>query len=549
MEAANPDSFRAFSDALERVRGTSSKNEKIELLGEYFRTLSGPSLGSVARFLVGKEVPQGEIGVGWRLVLDALGEAVRVSREDLSEGYLRHGDLGSVAEEIFARGQRASSLTHEALTISRIAKAFDDMAASRGSGSALSKKRMLVGLLLDAEPVEAKYLIRIITNELRVGATGGVVEGSLARAFGADPEAVRNALLVTGDVGEVADLLSSGKMEDARPRLFRPVAFMLAEPKADAREIADHFGKEVCAEMKYDGVRLQAHVGAEVRLFSRRMEDVTSTMPEIRDSLTGLGHEAILDGEALGFDGEKPIPFVRMQTRLHRKNITPEEREKTPIFYFVFDLLYLDGRSLLNESLERRREGLQGLDLSGRVRIAPQRRATSAEDLQSLFTESRRDGYEGLVVKDPLSPYTPGRRGGLWVKLKEELDTLDTVVVGAEWGNGKRAGLLSDYTFAVWDGGELRVIGKAYSGLTDEEIGFMTGRMKELAVRWEGQRCIVKPEVVLEVTFDSIQMSDRHDSGFALRFPRIKDIRLDKSPDQADTLERVRATYEGQRVK
>jgi DNA ligase-1 len=313
--------------------------------------------------------------------------------------------------------------------------------------------------------------------------------------------------------------------------------------------MAYHFGKEVCAEMKYDGVRLQAHVGAEVRLYSRRMEDVTLTMPEIRDSLAGLGHEAILDGEALGFDGEKPIPFVRMQTRLHRKNITPEERDRTPIFYFVFDLLYLDGRSLLNESLERRREALQGLGLSGRSRIAPQSRATTAEELQRLFRESRVEGYEGLMAKDPSSPYTPGRRGDLWVKLKEELDTLDVVVVAAEWGNGKRAGLLSDYTFAVRDGDELRVIGKAYSGLTDEEIGFMTGKMKELASRWEGHRCIVKPEVVLEVTFDSIQMSDRHDSGFALRFPRIKGIRLDKSSDQVDTLERVRAIYEGQRVK
>ena len=301
--------------------------------------------------------------------------------------------------------------------------------------------------------------------------------------------------------------------------------------------------------MKYDGVRLQAHVGAEVRLFSRRMEDVTSTMPEIGEALSGLGREVILDGEALAFDGERPIPFVKMQTRLHRKNITQEERERTPMSYFVFDLLYLDGKSLLNEHLEKRREALLGLGLSGRVRVAPQRKATTAEELQGLFAESRRGGYEGLMVKDPLSPYTPGRRGGLWVKLKEELDTLDAVVVAAEWGNGKRAGLLSDYTFAVWDGGELRVIGKAYSGLTDEEIGLMTEKMKELAVRWEGHRCLVKPEVVLEVTFDSIQESDRHDSGFALRFPRIKNIRLDKSPDQADTLERVRKIYEGQRVK
>jgi len=549
LEAGSRDSFREFAEALELVRRTPSRNEKVDILGRYFGALGPESLAVAARFMIGKEASEGDIGVGWRVVLDALGDVVKFTEEDISKSYLRHGDLGSVAEELMAGGQRASVLAHEPMTLERVSRAFDDMASSKGSGSSVGKRRILVGLLMDAEPVEAKYLIRIITNETRVGATAGIVEEALARAFGEDPDKVRNALLVTGDVGVVAGLAAGGRLGEARPRLFRPVAFMLAEPKGSAREIADHFGKEVRAEMKYDGIRLQAHVGREVRLFSRRMEDVTSTMPEIRESLAGLGHEVILDGEALGFDGEKPIAFVRMQTRLHRKNITQEERTRTPVFYFVFDLLYLDGRSLLDEKLEARRAELERLRFGGRVRTAPQGVVSTAEEIQSSFRRSRDDGYEGLIVKDPASPYTPGRRGGLWVKLKEELDTLDTVVVAAEWGNGKRAGLLSDYTFAVWDSGRLKVIGKAYSGLTDEEIAFMTEKMKELAIRWEGHRCIVRPAVVLEVTFDSIQVSDRHDSGFALRFPRIKEIRLDKSPDQADDLDRVRKIYEGQRVK
>ncbi len=549
METGGPDSFKAFSETLERVRRTASKNEKIDILGGYLGTLGEASLSPAVRFMIGKEASEGDIGVGWRVVLDALGDVVKVSEEALSDGYVRHGDLGSVAEELLAGGQRAVSLAQEPLTIQRISKAFDEMAGARGSGSSSGKRRLLVGLMMDAGPLEAKYLIRIITNEIRVGATAGLVEEALARAFGEDPEKVRNALLVTGDVGEVAGLLRRGKLGEARPRLYRPVAFMLAEPKGSAKEIQEHFQKEVRAELKYDGIRLQAHVGREVRLFSRRMEDVTPTMPEIRDCLRGMRKEAILDGEALAFDGEKPIPFVKMQTRLHRKNITFEERERTPIFYFVFDLLYLDGRSILDEPLEARREALEKLTFRDRVRVAPQWRASGAEELQKMFRESREGGFEGLMVKDPASPYTPGRRGGMWVKLKEELDTLDVVVVAAEWGNGKRAGLLSDYTFAVRDGEGLRVIGKAYSGLTDEEISFMTEKMKELAVRWEGHRCIVRPAVVLEVTFDSIQLSDRHDSGYALRFPRIKNIRLDKSPEEADTLDRVREIYEKQRVK
>jgi DNA ligase-1 len=546
---ADPDSFLAFSEALERVRGTGSKNEKASILGGYFATLNPTSLAAVARFMIGKEVSQGDIGVGWRVVMDALGDVVAYKGEDLSKGYLKYGDLGSIVEELFAGGSRASSLAAEPLTVARVSKTFNDMAATKGGGSSSAKKKLLLGLLMDARPVEAKYIVRIITNELRVGATAGLVEEGLSKAFSVEAEIVRNAFLVTGDIGEVAGLLARGKVGDARPSLYRPVAFMLAEPKPTAAQIAEHFSKEVVTEVKYDGVRLQAHVGKEVRLFSRRMEDVTESFPEIVDSLAGLGREAILDGEALGFDGVRPIPFVKMQARLHRKEISGEMRKEAPVYYFVFDLLYLDGTPLLERGLAERRRLLEGLQLVGRVRLAPQRKASTAGEIGDLFRESRDTGFEGLMVKDPLSPYTPGRRGGLWVKLKEELDTIDAVVVAAEYGNGKRAGLLSDYTFAVWDGPELKVIGKAYSGLTDEEILMMTDRMKELAVRWEGHRCVVQPKVVLEITFDSIQESGRHDSGYALRFPRIKDIRLDKAPEQADTLDKVKAIYEGQRIK
>jgi DNA ligase-1 len=547
--SAAPDLFKAFAETLEKVRLTSSKNSKRDLLAEYFSKLPEGALASAARFLVGREASHGDIGVGWRAIMDALREVVAIDDAELSDGYLKLGDLGSVVEEIYERSARARSLTSEPLTITRVSEAFDEMARTAGSGSTSVKKRILQGLLADAEPVEAKYLIRIITGDLRVGATQGIVEEGVAKAFSVDAAAVRNAILVTGDVAQAARLAKRGEVDGARPVLYRPVAFMLAEPKATAPEVAEHFGRPTKVEMKYDGIRLQAHLGSDVKLFSRRMEDVTVTLPEVKEALMGAGHEAILDGEALGFDGEKPIPFVKLQSRLHRKELTPRLMNEAPVYYFVFDVLYLDGEPLLGRSLLERREALLRLQLGGRVVVAPQYDAVSAEDYQRLFDGSRKMGFEGLVVKDPASPYTPGRRGGHWVKLKKELDTVDAVIVAAEWGNGKRAGLLSDYTFAVWDGADLKVIGKAYSGLTDEEIAEMTDRMKELAVRWEGHRCVVKPQVVLEVSFDSIQRSDRHDSGYALRFPRIKEVRHDKGPDQADTLEKVRSIYEHQGLK
>jgi len=549
MASVGEDMFRAFAETLEMVRSTGSRNSKVELLAGLFRRLSPASLQAVTRFLKGKEVPSGDIGVGWKGVVDALTEISGASPKDLWASYLKHGDLGSAAEDVVSRKGRASTLLRQPLTIPRVEKAFLDMAKQAGAGSSSARRRALQGLFADADALELKYLIRIITGDLRVGATGGLTEEALAKAFDVDPATLRDAVLVTGDVGEVAKLLVEGRLAQARPVLYRPVEFMLAEPKASPEEVAKHFSKEAIVEMKYDGIRVQAHVGREVRLYSRRMEEITGSLPEVRDSLSSLGHEAILDGEALGFGGGRPLPFVKMQARLHRKAISEEVIEKLPFHYVVFDLLYLDGRSLLDMKLKDRRIMLEGLRLTGGVSVAPTFSAGSAEGFRKLFEKSRAEGFEGLVVKDPDSPYMPGRRGGHWVKLKEELDTIDAVVVAAEWGNGKRAGLLSDYTFAVWDRGELKVIGKAYSGLTDEEIRSMTETMKKLALRWEGNRCWVRPEVVMEVAFDSIQRSDRHSSGYALRFPRIKAIRTDKAPGQADTIERVRLVYEGQKLK
>jgi DNA ligase-1 len=257
----------------------------------------------------------------------------------------------------------------------------------------------------------------------------------------------------------------------------------------------------------------------------------------------------LVDGEIVPFRDGKPLAFQLLQRRLRRIEGFEEAQSRVPVRYFLFDVLMLDGVELYKRTLRERRGSLERVVKRTDFLLADMTPATGTAQIAKLFRKSRSRGYEGLVVKDPDSPYTPGRRGKSWVKLKEELDTLDVVIVGAELGHGKRAGRLSDYTFSVRDGSAFKVIGKAYSGLTDAEIEEMAVKIKSITVHDDGYFRRVRPELVIEVAFDSIQKSDRHDSGYALRFPRIKAIRTDKTPDQADTIERVRQVYESQKVR
>ena len=314
-------------------------------------------------------------------------------------------------------------------------------------------------------------------------------------------------------------------------------------------DVAAHFGKEIYAEYKYDGIRVQAHKrGDEVRLYSRRLEDITASFPEVASSIRRAEGNLILDGEIVPFSWGRPLPFQLLQRRLRRMEGFGDAAKKTPVTYFVFDLLYRDGEEKVGLALMERRSELSALMKNVGV-LAHSEIVRKAAEIKTAFRRSRELGYEGLVLKDPGSPYTMGKRGSGWVKLKEELDTIDAVIVAAEYGHGKRAGKISDYTFAIRDGGALKTIGKAYSGLTDAEILEMTGRMKELTEEDYGYRRRVRPEVVVEVAFDSVQKSARHDSGYALRFPRIKRIRADKSVADIDTIDRIATIFSRQRLK
>jgi DNA ligase-1 len=398
-----------------------------------------------------------------------------------------------------------------------------------------------------------------MSGELRIGLREGLLEAALAKAFDRPLDAVKRAGMLTGDIGRTAVLAREDRLGDAAMTLFHPLKFMLASPAEDAAEIVRRLGPTVWVEDKYDGIRCQLHRRAdEVRLFSRDLNDISGQFPEVVEGARGLPWAGILDGEILAYRDGVVLPFLQLQARLGRKNPSARILAEIPVIYVAWDVLGMDRDQdavvtpLLERPLTERREALEALALpmaedGGRFALSHLASVDSVDGLEAAFAEARARRNEGLLVKDPTSGYSPGRRGLGWLKMKKALATIDCVVVGVEVGHGKRHGVLSDYTFAVRDdaSGQLVTIGKAYSGLTDAEIAEMTRWFEAHTISRHGRYRVVEPQIVVEVAFDVIMRSSRHTSGFALRFPRIANLRPDKPVDEIDTLSTVTRLYEG----
>lgn len=566
--------MRAFAETCEQVGATTKKLQKIALVAEYFKSRAIDEAAIAAVFFSGRPFPAWEertLQVGgsllWRLVADLSGK----NEAELSAAYRRNGDLGAVAAEVLP------AVTTGDVNVLDVRDNFCAIAAARGPSSKSAQTRELLSKLT---PLEAKYVIKIITGDLRIGLKESLVEEAVAKAYGGTLPQVQRANMLLGDIGKTVLLAEAGKLEKAKMRLFHPLGFMLASPAETAEDALCYF-QDAWVEDKYDGIRAQAHCSnGEVRIFSRTRDEITDAFPELPDVLAGLSEDAVLDGEIVAWSyltaesGEagRALPFSALQQRLGRKNVSEELVRRVPVAYLVFDVLYAGGELLIDRPLQERAETLDRL-LASRQTVAPRQRAaqtklafdlddqpantqlvrapafraSSPQELDRLFEAAQARGNEGLMIKDPTSPYTPGRRGKTWLKLKRELATLDAVVTAVEYGHGKRIGVLSDYTFAVWDGERLANIGKAYSGLTDAEIAEMTKWFLAHTVEDQGFRLIVEPTVVLEVAFNNMMRSDRHNSGYALRFPRIVRLRPDKSPEDADTIERVKEIYDRQK--
>ena len=564
--------MKLLAQTCEAIGATTRKSEKIATLAAYFRTREPQDAATSAVFLSGCAFAAFEertLQVGGALLWKVVSHLTQTNEAVLRAAYRKYGDLGSAAFELLSHRVVEAG----GVTLQEVQQAFDEIAASRGPGA---KEALLKSLLERCSPLEAKYILKIITGDLRIGLKESLVEEAIANAYHEPFAGVQRANMLLGDVGATLKLAAEHRLDTARMRLFHPMGFMLASPAATAEEAFEYF-EHAQVEDKYDGIRAQAHCGGgQVRLFSRTLDDITASFPELVATLAELPGEAILDGEIVAWnwndEGGHAMPFSSIQQRLGRKRVSDELLAAVPVAYVAFDVIYADGMLVLDRPLADRTEMLNGLlppdgriqpkpvtrqqsqflfdsndadhrPISGWVLRAPSRRADSAADLESYFEQAMARGNEGLMIKDVQSPYMPGRRGKWWLKLKRELATLDVAVTAAEYGHGKRTHVLSDYTFAVRKGEELVNIGKAYSGLTDVEIAELTAWFLAHTTADHGFVRDVEPEIVLEVAFNAIMRSDRHDSGYALRFPRILRIRKDKPPAEINTVEDVEAIY------
>jgi DNA ligase-1 len=566
--------MRKLAEACEAVAATTKKLLKTAIMADYLKSRTVDESALSAVFLSGKIFPAWEettLQVGGSLLWRVVAELSGTDEGALTAAYRKHGDLGAVAGEVL------QARSGQGLNILEVGVAFREIAAARGPAA---KATLVRDLLARAAPLEAKYIVKIVTGDLRIGLKESLVEEAIAKAYGGTAAEVQRANMLLGDIGETLRLAVEGRLLEARMRMFHPLGFMLASPIESAEEGLSYCG-EAAVEHKYDGIRAQAHVaGGEVKLFSRTRDAITESFPELPHALAGLPEDAILDGEIVAWESPgRARPFSVLQQRLGRKKVSERMLREIPVAYLAFDVLYAGGQLVIDRPLRERTRilddllagknlnhgghrgtqgkiGSQGALEFGRpeeiaevaVIRAPVFRANSSEELEELFTAAQARGNEGLMIKDLDAAYTPGKRGKSWLKMKRELATLDVVVTAVEYGHGKRVGVLSDYTFAVWDANKDRLvnIGKAYSGLTDAEIAEMTNWFLEHTIEDQGFRRTVEPKIVLEVAFNNMMQSGRHDSGYALRFPRIVRLRPDKSASDVDTIDRVREIYRRQ---
>src|SRR5579862_585626 len=536
--------MRRFAETCEAVGSISSKKEKVRLVSEYLKSLPLDDAARAAVFFCGRAFPrcaETVLAAGGAMIWEVVTHLADATPGGMDAVYRKHGDLGAMAEEMLA-----SAAITATLSLADVASAFQKLAATRLPAA---KRGVLQELLGRADALTAKYIIKIMTGDLRIGLKESLVEEAIAHAFDQPPDSVRRANMLTGDIAAALRMAAAGTLADARLRLFQPISFMLASPVESAAEALAQFPQGALIEDKYDGIRAQVHKSdGVVRMFSRTLDEIVEFF-ELMEPLSALPGDFVLDGEVVAWRDGRALPFTELQQRLGRKQPELWLPLEIPVSFVAFDLLYADGEPQLDRPLAERRVLLVNPLARAEAPAVQLAQAVSSDSpvtLATAFSAALARGNEGVMIKDPASLYLPGRRGRWWLKWKQPLAALDVVVTAVEYGHGKRHGVLSDFTFAVRGEDGLVNIGKAFTGLTDEEIRRLTQYFLEHTILDQGFRRTVEPNIVIEVAFNNIQQSTRHDSGYALRFPRIVRLRPDKSVEEIDTVERVRELYEKQ---
>ncbi|OPZ43715.1 MAG: DNA ligase [Euryarchaeota archaeon ADurb.BinA087] len=540
--------FCEFARVCEELEGIPGRLAMIDLISRILPTLSDEELPVFIRFIMGRIFPDWspeKLGIGPNLLYDGIAYVAGIQKDEVIRNINRTGDVGRAVEELLGRKEQTSFFTEE-LSLLDVYRELAAIAATGGNRSQKEKLKVVRKLFSNTGPLEGRYLARIMLEDLRIGVGEGNVREAIARAFQVDPYQVEHAFQAINDLGQVALLAKEGeeRLKEVRIELFHPVKMMLAQQGSIEEAVAENGA--LAAEYKYDGSRFQFHKsGATCRMYSRKLEDVTDALPDVLDLLVkATDHDVILDGEVIAIRDGRPMPFQTVLRRFRRKYGIEEIREEIRMIPNVFDLLYLDGETLIDIPLSERRSRLAGVI---RDYIAPQIVSGDPAVIDRMYQEALAAGHEGLMLKVPSSPYTPGVRGKNWIKIKPAVDTLDLAVIGADWGEGKRAHLFGSFLLACQDvNGELVPLSKVATGFSDEQLQEMYVLLKDRVISESGKEVRFEPGVVVEVGYSEIQMSPNYKGGFALRFPRFIRLRDDKSLDEIETLESIRERHSRQ---
>lgn len=541
--------FIDFCRVCERLEKTAGRLDMIAIISEELPRLTDEELTVFVRFVMGKIFPDWtsrKLGIGPNILYDAIRSMAKVNNKKIGviDQLNKSGDIGKTVE-LLLEVKSQMSLSHHDLELLEVYNSLVNISERSKEDSQKVKMRSVMLLLGDAQPLEGRYLARILLEELRIGVGEGSVREAIAKAFNVDSALVEHAMQALNDMGEVARLARKGADALAEVRItpFHPVKMMLAQQGSIASMVGEH--GEIAAEFKYDGSRFQFHkVGEKARMYSRRLEEITTALPDvIRQLMAATDHDVILDGEVIAIKGGMPMPFQSVLRRLRRKHDIAEAQEAIEMVPNVFDILYLDGKTLIDLPFSERRVILERVVTQY---VAPQVVSSDPGAIENTYEDALAAGHEGIMLKVPASPYSPGQRGKNWIKIKPEVDTLDLAVIGAEWGEGKRAHVFGSFLVACQDAGRLIPLSRVATGFSDEQLAEVYELLKDQVVRTTGKEVTLEPLLVFEVGYAELQVSPTYEAGFALRFPRFIRLRDDKDIDDIETIDGIRTRYSRQ---
>ncbi len=538
--------FLEFSHICEALEGTAGRLDMTGIVRDALSPLDEADLPLFIHYLMGRPFPdwsQEKIGVGPNSVYDAVAYVAGGDRQVVVSAINRSGDPGKSVEILLGKKEQMSFFS-ESLTLNDIGRDFTLLAVIGGNKSQREKDRILRRLFANASPLEGRYLARLLLGELRIGIGEGTMRDAIAGAFAVSPAAVEHAYQAANDLGEVALIARKGEdaLNEVHIEPFRPLKMMLAK-QGTVTDMLSETGV-LAAEYKYDGTRFQFHkVDGICRMYSRRLEEVTHAIPDVVAMLdAATSHDVILDGEVIAVRDGRPLPFQYVLRRFRRKHDIASHIKEIALAPNIFDILWIDGETLIDLPFAERRERL--VAAVSDTCVAPQLMSGDEEEIDALYRNALNDGHEGIMIKDPRSPYTPGVRGKLWVKIKPAVDTIDLVVTAAEWGEGKRAHIFGSFLLScLGEDGSYIPLSKVATGFSDEALQEMYVALSDLVLSEEGKMVHVEPQIVVEVGYAEVQKSPSYAGGFALRFPRFIRLRDDKSPEEIESLRMIEERF------